>query len=83
MALSRLQRETMLGKIQRLVAEKYFDPKFDEAIWNRIVDHHQGPILDANDNQAFERAVATMLANVDRPIRSLCQRQWIVESIGQ
>ena len=78
MTLSRSQRETMLGKIQKLVAEKYFDPKFDEAAWNRIVDHHRGPILDANDNQAFERAVATMLAELPpSPLALLSERTLI------
>ena len=78
MTLSRSQRETMLGKIQKLVAEKYFDPKFDEAVWNRIVDHHRGPILDANDNQAFERAVATMLAELPpSPLALLSERTLI------
>jgi C-terminal processing protease CtpA/Prc len=78
MTLSRSQRETMLGKIQKLVADKYFDPKFDEAVWNRIVDHHRGPILDANDNQAFERAVATMLAELPPgPLALLSERTLI------
>jgi carboxyl-terminal processing protease len=78
MTLSRSQREAMLGKIQKLVAEKYFDPKFDEAIWNRIVDHHRGPILDAGDDQAFERAVATMLAELPpSPLALLSERTLI------
>jgi carboxyl-terminal processing protease len=78
MTLSRSQREAMLGKIQKLVAEKYFDPKFDEAVWNRIVDHHRGPILDANDDPAFERAVATMLAELPpSPLALLSERTLI------
>ena len=55
MTLSRSQRETILAKIQKLVAEKYFDPKFDDAVWNRIVDHHRSSILDANDSARRSR----------------------------
>ena len=78
MTLSRSQRETVLGKIQKLVAEKYYDPKFDDAVWNRIVDHHRGPILDANDDQAFERAVATLLAELPpSPLALLSERTLI------
>lgn len=78
MTLSRSQREVMLGKIQKLVSEKYFDPKFDEAVWNRIVDHHRGPILDANDDPSFERAVAAMLAELPpSPLALLSERTLI------
>jgi C-terminal processing protease CtpA/Prc len=78
MTLSRSQRETMLGKIQKLVAQKYFDPKFDEAVWNRIVDHHRSPILDTNDDQGFERAVVTMLAELPpSPLALLSERALI------
>jgi carboxyl-terminal processing protease len=78
MTLSRSQREVMLGKIQKLVAEKYFDPRFDEAVWNRIVDHHRSTILDANDDRAFERAVAAMLAELPpSPLALLSERTLI------
>ena len=41
MTISRSQRETILAKIQKLVAEKYFDPNFDDAVWNGIVEQHR------------------------------------------
>ena len=41
MTLSRSQRETILAKIQKLVAEKYFDPKFDDSVWSRVVEHQE------------------------------------------
>src|SRR5579859_7642924 len=64
MAQTHSQRETVLAKIQRLVSEKYFDPKFDEALWNRIVDNHRKNIVDAESETAFETAVAAMLAEM-------------------
>jgi hypothetical protein len=36
MTLTRSQREAVLNKIKVLVAEKYFDPAFDNASWNAI-----------------------------------------------
>ena len=41
MTISRSQRETILARIQRLVAEKYFDPNFDDSVWNGIVEQHR------------------------------------------
>ena len=42
------------------------------------MEHHRGPILDANDNQAFERAVATMLAELPpSPLALLSERTLI------
>src|SRR5580692_1124162 len=64
MKLSRSQRESILTKIRTLVAEKYFDPKFDDSVWNSVVEHHGAPILDANTVPAFEKAVAAMLAEL-------------------
>ena len=37
MTLTKTQRETILTKIQSLVTEKYFDPSFNEAAWQEIV----------------------------------------------
>ena len=64
MALSHAQRETVLAKIQRLVAEKYFDPNFDEAVWNRIVENHRKTVIEAQSEAAFETAVSAMLAEM-------------------
>ena len=64
MKLSRSQRESILTKIRTLVAEKYFDPRFDDSVWNSVVDHHGASILDANTVPAFEKAVAAMLAEL-------------------
>jgi carboxyl-terminal processing protease len=78
MTLSRSQRESILKKIQKHVAEKYFDPKFDEAVWYSIVEHHRSSVLEASSDQAFEKAVATMLAEMPpSPLALLSDRTLI------
>ena len=78
MVLSHAQRETVLKKIQRLVSEKYFDPNFDEAVWNRIVEDHRRPVVEAQSEAAFERAVAAMLAEMaPSPLALLSDRTLI------
>lgn len=78
MTLSHAQRETVLKKIQRLVSEKYFDPNFDEAMWNRIVENHRRTVVEAQSEAAFERAVAAMLAEMaPSPLALLSDRTLI------
>ena len=78
MTISRSQRETILAKIQRLVAEKYFDPNFDDSGWNGIVEHHRNTILEADSEGGFEKAVATMLAEMaPSPLALLSDRTLI------
>jgi C-terminal processing protease CtpA/Prc len=78
MMLTRSQRETILAKIQKLVAEKYFDPNFDEAAWNDIVEQHRQFIVEAENSRSFERAVATMLAELPpSPLALLSERTLI------
>lgn len=78
MTISRSQRETILAKIQRLVAEKYFDPNFDDSGWNGIVEHHRNSILEADSEGGFEKAVATMLAEMaPSPLALLSDRTLI------
>ena len=78
MELSHAQRETVLRKIQRLVSEKYFDPRFDETVWDRIVETHRKAIVEAQTEAAFERAVAAMLAEMaPSPLALLSDRTMI------
>src|ERR1700751_1400976 len=78
MTISRSQRETILARIQRLVAEKYFDPNFDDSVWNGIVDENRKTIVEANTEDAFEKAVATMLAEMaPSPLALLSERTLI------
>lgn len=78
MVLTHSQRESILAKIQRLVSEKYFDPNFDEDVWNRIVDSYRKSIIGADSDRAFEKAVAAMLAEVaPSPLALLSDRTLI------
>jgi carboxyl-terminal processing protease len=78
MALTHSQRDALLAKIQRLVSEKYFDPNFDDAVWNRIVESHRKNIVDAETETAFEMAVAAMLAEMaPSPLALLSDRTMI------
>jgi C-terminal processing protease CtpA/Prc len=78
MALTRSQREAILNKIQKLVAEKYFDPNFDEAVWNDFVEHHRSFIVEAENSPAFERAVAQMLAELPPSPLALLSRRTLI-----
>lgn len=64
MNLTKTQRTAILEKIQRLVSLKYFDPAFDQAAWNAIVQKHRGAIEDAGTPEAFEKAVNAMLTEL-------------------
>ena len=78
MTISRSQRETILARIQKLVAEKYFDPNFDDSEWNGIVEQHRAAIVDAETEKAFENSVATMLAEMaPSPLALLSDRTLI------
>jgi carboxyl-terminal processing protease len=64
MNLTKEQRESILAKIQTLVANKYFDPAFDNSAWQAIVARHRASIVDANSTSEFEKAIDTMLAEM-------------------
>jgi C-terminal processing protease CtpA/Prc len=64
MTLTRSQRETVLNKIKVLVTEKYFDPAFDDASWNAIVERYRSAVIEAGTSPAFEEAIAAMLAEL-------------------
>lgn len=78
MVLTRPQRETLLARIQQLVAEKYFDPDFDETTWNRIIEEHRRLVVEAENEPSFEKAVAMMLAELPpSPLALLSERTLI------
>jgi carboxyl-terminal processing protease len=64
MTLTKAQREAILTKIRSLVAEKYFDPAFNEAAWEEIVRRNRIAIVGAHDTAAFEEAVSKMLTEL-------------------
>jgi hypothetical protein len=53
MNLTKTQRETILTKIRAVVAQKYFDPSFDNAAWQTIVNKNRAAILGASSAPAF------------------------------
>ena len=55
------QRNSLLTKIEKTVAEKYYDPAFDSAAWHLIVERHRQSIVNATGTEAFEKDVAEML----------------------
>jgi carboxyl-terminal processing protease len=58
------QREAILSKIHSLIAEKYFDPSFDDARWTSIVNHNRPAIIGASSTAEFEAAIGKMLAEL-------------------
>jgi C-terminal processing protease CtpA/Prc len=64
MTLTIQQRESILAKTQSLVAEKYFDPEFDNAAWQAIVTRNRPEIVGANNTADFEGAIGKMLAEL-------------------
>src|ERR1700675_3202849 len=61
MDLTKAQRNTILTKIETIVTEKYYDPEFDKAGWQTIVNQHRESILDAGTTEGFEKSVGDML----------------------
>src|ERR1700733_1709655 len=66
MNLTKTQRETILTKIRVVVERKYFDPSFDNAAWQTLVNKNRAAILDASSTPAFEAAIGKMLAELSR-----------------
>src|ERR1700736_4020781 len=64
MDITKAQRNTILTKIEAIVSEKYFDPAFDNAAWNATVSRHRSTIVEAENTEAFEKAVGAMLAEL-------------------
>jgi carboxyl-terminal processing protease len=64
MTLTKAQREAILTKIRSLVAEKFFDPAFNEAAWEEIVRRNRSAIVGAHDTAGFEGAVSKMLTEL-------------------
>ena len=61
MDLNKTQRTAILAKIEKTVAEKYYDPAFDPNEWQSIVNRHWNAIIDTSTVEGFENAVRTML----------------------
>ncbi|HTU44802.1 MAG TPA: S41 family peptidase [Bryobacteraceae bacterium] len=57
-------RKQILEKVDVIVRQKYFDPKFNGHDWRSLVDKHRDAILTANDQVAFEQQVNSLLAEL-------------------
>ena len=61
MKLTATNRQDVLAKIDRLVSEKFYDPKFKGHDWEALVATHRDKILSQEESQEFETAVNNML----------------------
>jgi carboxyl-terminal processing protease len=71
MSLTRSNREILVGKIQRLVQEKFYDATFRGKDWSEVVASHRQRILEATTTEEFETEVQTMLTELDSPVLGL------------
>jgi len=61
MTPTRTQRESILNKIETVVAEKYYNPAFDLSAWRAIVQRHRQAVLSAGSTPDFEQSIQKML----------------------
>ncbi len=61
MTVSREQRGEILGKVDRLVRTRFFDPSFNGRNWPALVDQHREPILNAVSPEEFELRMTALL----------------------
>jgi C-terminal processing protease CtpA/Prc len=59
--MTRTERERCLARIQQLVGDKYYDPKFGGKNWADIVEQHRSAVLSAETIDDFDTAVNEML----------------------
>jgi C-terminal processing protease CtpA/Prc len=59
--MTRTERERCLAQIQKLVGDKYYDPRFGGKNWGAIVERHRTTVLHADDLDEFEMAANKML----------------------
>lgn len=58
------ERRELLNKVDELVRRKYFDPKFNGRNWPALVQEHEPRILNAADDESFEREMNSLLARL-------------------
>ncbi len=61
MTVSREQREEILGKVDRLVRTKFFDPNFNGRNWPALVEQNREPIVSAGSPEEFELRMTALL----------------------
>jgi carboxyl-terminal processing protease len=58
------ERKELLNKVDTLVRQKYFDPKFNGRDWPGLVREHEQRIVAAPDDDAFEREMNVLLSKL-------------------
>lgn len=65
--LDERQRESILRKVARIVQEKHYDPQFDTARWQSLVERQWAHVVQANDPVAFEQSLHALVQQVGIP----------------
>lgn len=64
MNLTSSQKEHLLSKINSLVQEKFYDPKFNGHDWRSLVSQYRQRIVDSASAEAFEGHVMALLSEL-------------------
>ncbi len=62
--MTTVERRELLGKVDELVRQKYFDPKFNGRDWPAIVQEHQDRVVNAADDESFEGEMNLLLGKL-------------------
>ncbi|MGA8595456.1 MAG: S41 family peptidase [Bryobacteraceae bacterium] len=74
------ERKTIFEKVDALVRQKFFDPKFNGRNWPALVQDYRDLILSASDDNAFESQVNRLLAELGTSHTSLFHKSTPVPS---
>ena len=58
------ERKELLEKVDSLIRQRYFDPKFNGRSWPQLVREHEGRIVNAPDDDTFEREMNALLGRL-------------------
>ena len=62
--LTRAQRKKVLGKVERLVAKKFYDANFNGHDWPSLVRTREKKILEATSPEEFEREIHELVSQL-------------------
>ena len=58
------ERKELLHKVDSLIRQRYFDPKFNGRNWPELVREHESRIVNASDDEGFEREMNVLLGRL-------------------